>query len=446
MQSFIQPCLALSAAGLLFGLSACQEAAERSGESVTSAVADGVTATAFRNAVNAPPPGHTGPVFELSHDYPETLPPKGAAPWLERPVDFATQAPEWSDGWDDYMADLHAYIRQGQDPALSDAAGWNIEVAGRTRWYHVPWMAYNPHSGREYLHGMTNERTAHLSDLLGDERHNALTAAAGNPEEGFETWAFGVYNERGGHAIGQVVPSDGVPRTAGLPFAPGTLVTKLLFTTATPEEVYFLEGAPAWTVNRHVNPSDSKDLRRQPGVVYLVQIDVAVVEPRSPTGWVFGTFAYNGTLDGASPWDRLSPVGLQWGSDPESFPAVPANPGAPIHQSVLAPIDIYEHDGAQGRLAGPVDNRDSSCLSCHGGAYAASPIGTKSVMGTNVPAIFGFKGMGTTYNAENAAYFRNYPYPEPYANPKFAGAIPLDSSLQLAVALTEYAEFIATER
>lgn len=31
--------------------------------------------------------------------------------------------------------------------------------------------------------------------------------------------------------------------------------------------------------------------------VRLIQVDFAVVDHRSPIGWVFGTFMYNGTLE-----------------------------------------------------------------------------------------------------------------------------------------------------
>jgi hypothetical protein len=47
------------------------------------------------------------------------------------------------------------------------------------------------------------------------------------------------------------------------------------------------------------------------------------VAPRSPLRWVYGTIAYDADTPGTTFWDHLVPVGLQWGSDPWSFPAVP---------------------------------------------------------------------------------------------------------------------------
>jgi hypothetical protein len=113
---------------------------------------------------------------------------------------------------------------------------------------------------------------------------------------------------------------------------------------------------------------------------------------------------------------------------------------------VLAPVSIPEHYGCEKRLAGTVDQANSSCVSCHMGAYAAPPpyLNLQSV---TVPAIFSFPGMCTTYNPDNAAYFSNYRYPQLYSAAEspapFASAVPLDSSLQLAVAFAQYATYIS---
>lgn len=431
-------------------------AADSQSQEVAAAESTPVSAMAFRNAVNTPTPGWTGPVFQLSDDYPASLPGgdvKSNAPWLSQDVDFSTTDPQWENGWDAYMQDLLKYIRHGQNEQLTDDIGWLVNVDGATRWFHVPWMAYSTYSGREFVHGLTNERTTSLSALIGDKQQlvsgfNRLPLKDGYTEDQFQTWAFGVYNGYGAYSVGQAFPPSGIPQTVsatpaprprGLPFAEGTLVAKLLFTTASESEVYFLEGSPKWTANGHVGVYP--DSGRAPLPVYLVQIDVAVTDSRSPTGWVFGTFAYNGTRKGGNVWDRLSPVGLQWGSDPLTFPAVPQAQSLPIHESVLPLIDIYEHDGAQGRLAGPVDNPNSSCLSCHQGAFAANPVGTVGVMGTNIPQIFKFTGMGTVYNQQNIYYFSNMRFPGPYPDPKYVDAIPLDTSLQFQVAFNSYAKF-----
>lgn len=408
---------------------------------------------AYRNAVTGPPPGWTGPVFELSHDYPTEDP--GACPpevctWLGIDLDFSAASPTWGPPWSDYLQAIFDYVKEGQD--LSPE-GWNVTVGGETRWYHVPWMAYDPKVGREFVHGFTNERTAYLSDFLGYDTgadddfgvHTLPLRSGQTTQEEFESWAVGFYNPWGGYAMGGTWSPEGTPLMtgdpqlpAGLPFPEGTVVAKILFTTATPEQVPYLEGSPEWTADRHVEVGGCD---RAPQPVYLVQMDVAVVDERSPTRWVYGTFGYNGTLQGASPWDRMSPLGLQWGSDPRTFPAVAEADSQPIQESVLAPVDIYEHFGCNGRLAGPVDNKLSSCLSCHGGGYIMEPAGSISTMGENVPSIFGFDGMCTEFNEANADYFANVVYPQEYTGGGYPNTFSTDTSLQLQVAFMQYGVF-----
>jgi hypothetical protein len=429
--------------------------------------ADSAGALAFRNAVSEPPPGWKGPVFELSHDYPSQNPgacARDVCTWLATDVDFAVSftdpAPDWKKGgWGVYLERVLDYVEQGQDPQLGNEAGVRVKVDGRTRWFHVPWMAYDPTAGREFVHGTTNERTAHLADLIGDGRRLGVHTLPGvKPEcaaefpHGFETWSVGIYNEWGGWALGQAWPKDGSPRIAkhmgaampaGLPFPEGTVVAKFLTTNAPVKCVDFLKGSPEWQVHRHRTAEKSRRYlcAREVQWSRLVQVDVAVVDLRSPTRWVYGTFAYDGNLPGASVWDRLAPVGVQWGSDPWSFPAVPRSESVPVRQSVLNPeIGIFQHFGCGKRLAGPVDNPMSSCLSCHASGYAA-PAGVPSVMGVNAPSSFGFDGVCTQFSQDNVNYFQNLVAPQSYPGGRFPDAMPLDTSLQTWVALNSYGYF-----
>jgi hypothetical protein len=170
------------------------------------------------------------------------------------------------------------------------------------------------------------------------------------------------------------------------------------------------------------------------------------VDSRSPTRWVYSTLAYNGTLPGKSVLDRLQPLGVQWGNDSHTFPAVARNDSKPLYETVLAPTSLPQHYGCEKRLAGAVDQANSSCVSCHMGAFAAPPP-YLNIQGVTIPAIFNFPGLCTTNNAGNEAYFSNYRYPQTFPTADtpspFAQAIPLDSSLQLAVAYAQYATYIS---
>jgi hypothetical protein len=444
---------------------------------------------AFQAAAVGPPADWTGRVFKLSTNYPTAQPPpcdkQKVCTWLNVQPDFGkpadTKAPHWKTGkWADYMAAILAYMKAGQDPNLANERGFVVDVDGKTRWYHVPWMAYDPTVGREFIHGATNERTAHILDFTGDPGKIGVSLLPPNAVEdrcevqwkyGFETWSVGAYNEYGGWAFGQAVPTTGpnagVPQPsaqstaqrqllAGLPFPEGTMVMKILTTNAPVDCVPYLKGSPEWQIHRHRSmtkgipagqaPYDKCD--REPQISRVVQLDVAVVDARSPTRWVYGTYVYDGTAPGATFWDRVLPLGVQWGADPKSFPAVPKARSGPILQTVLnGDVKLYEHEGCNKRLAGPVDNGKSSCISCHGAAFAPS-IGVIGKMedgketAPNEPPIFGYANLCTGQDLQKeAAFFNNAPYPEPYKDPAYASDIPLDTSLQLLVMLNQYGQF-----
>lgn len=211
----------------------------------------------------------------------------------------------------------------------------------------------------------------------------------------------------------------------------------------------YLRGAPEWTVNRHtLDDSDSTyACLRTPQTVRLVQVDVAAVDPNSPTRWIYGTFAYNGLLDGATAFDRLQPVGIQWGSDPDTWPAVERDASTPAQESLLnvamteGPTAIYQHFGCEGRLAGPVDNPKSSCMSCHASSYAAES--GISTMGSTTPPSFGFSTLCEETSAENADYFFNNVFPNEYHGGGYPNTLNLDTSLQVWVAFSQYQTFAA---
>jgi hypothetical protein len=412
-------------------------------------------AIAFRDSADVPPPNWHGPVFKLSHNYPKTRP-TCEAPWLKRQVSFNSPNPSWSD-WAGYVQDIVDYVKQGQDKNLTD--GWNLNVSGQTRWFHIPWMAYDGERGREFVHGLTNELSTAQTTFKGPNgqpvgRGTGKATLRDKPTANgvdplYETWSVGMYNPCGAYPIGQVFPPSGEPATytkdgknfaRGLPFPEGTVVIKLLNTTANGNDVAYMKGSTNWKANAHkqLSPTEYSTCEREVRDVHLVQIDLAVVDERSPTRWVYATLAYDGRMPGPTVWDRLVPLGVQWGNDPQSFPAVPQSQSQPLRETVLNTINIPEHYGCNKRLAGAVDQPNSSCVSCHMGAYAAPPPYLNRQAQT-VPAIFNFCGLCTEYNEGNAQYFSDYKYPATFPNNQFTSAIPLDSSLQLAVAFAQFA-------
>ena len=85
---------------------------------------------AYRNAVTPPPPGWTGPVFQLSHNYP-TADPGPCSPkvckWLaNKKVNFnlplTGPAPTWGPAWNNYIQAILDYVKQEQDPELQQVS------------------------------------------------------------------------------------------------------------------------------------------------------------------------------------------------------------------------------------------------------------------------------------------------------------------------------------
>ncbi len=118
-----------------------------------------------------------------------------------------------------------------------------------------------------------------------------------------------------------------------------------------------------------------------------------------------------------------------WGNDPD-LTLERYKQGDRPRQTWLNPQVHLAHVGYLDRLNGPVDNKISSCLSCHSTASynAAQPLLTTNLVppvGSNYPE---------PYPEEVQFYFRNIPAGKPFS---VAGS-PLDYSLQLAFGIFNY--------
>lgn len=283
------------------------------------------------------PPEHTAEQgFKGRFDYPVNTS-EPAPPFLS--IDFTQD-------WQGYIKAVLNYSLEG-----NIAVDFNVANNNTRAWYHALWM-HPGDSGREFLHGLTKERPTDPNQLA-----NGLTKS-------FDTWAIGFYNALGAETFARVWADRCAPAVNDVYFPIGTTSFKLLFTTATASDLPYLAGAPEWKADIGPNGDRIRTVR-------LYQVDVAVRDPRSlQTGWVFGTFVYQGAEAGDDPWKKLVPVGLSWGNDRFALP------GTPLQQNVLNPDlsgKIYGWNGRRelgwgGRLNGPADNQISSCVSCHGSA------------------------------------------------------------------------------
>lgn len=346
------------------------------------------------------PMGYAGAVFKLSQDYPTKAPQAEAVPWAA--ISFKKNAT-------DYLMALRDYVFEGMI-----AADFRPENNAVRKWFNVPYLTYGANA-REAVHGLTSERIVNPPEL-------GLTKPAHN-------FAIGFYNAPGGYALGRIWKDPRKPNPTAAKFAKGTMVFKILFTDADasnfPAGKDITAGAPAWTIG----------VKGVLQTVRLLQMDVAVRDSRSPTGWVYGTFAYDAAVTGTDAWHKMQPVGLMFGDDPTYTPADRAA-NKPLNETIItpaAPPYALAHLGAQGRLNGPVDNPVSSCISCH--STAEYPI-------ENIANILPFGSCNT--DAKRLIWFRDLTTTKPFgavdkttctlsAGP--TGLKPLGTSLQLLVAL-----------
>jgi len=365
-----------------------------------------------------PPAGYSGPVFEPSYDYPTTLPSE-QRPW--EAIDFKTDPQA-------YMEAILAYVLEGQDTSR-----WTVGSNPVRHWYHMPWMGPGG-KGREFISGLTSERRSRGGELgTGQVKCR-------------QNWAVGFYNPTGGYALGRIFAplKSGTamqPDLSALPFPEGTVVAKALYTQADGSEVALLAGAPTIEANiiKDNNPGDNacpaestasgKPTPRTPATMHLLQLDVAVRDARATaTGWVFGTFIYDGRIPGSDPWKKVKPVGLMWGNDPTLSDADGANGVKPTEGAVFSDFGLGRGFGRAGRMNGPVDNPVSSCMSCHSTAQNPSSA-----------------GMTPDFNANwttAQCWFRNVPGGQAFGGKPSATTCgvktseqSLDYSLQLAVAV-----------
>ena len=304
---------------------------------------------------------YKGPWFVLSQNYPAAAP-ADQYPWLT--IDF--------DKADDYLAALRTYSFDG----MIDA-GFRPESNKVRPWFHMPMM--NDGGGRrEPIRGLTEERPISGPEL------------GVKPGTTIHNYAIGFYNAAGATAIAKAWQGSR-PDISAVQFPQGTMTFKILFSAAKPTDFTDpsadpMTGAPQFQIMTNAGVT----------AVRLLQMDVAATDNRAPTGWVFGTFAFDKTATDPVGWMRLRPVGMSWGNDPGYTPADQAA-GKALQESRISsqvPLFAKNHLGYAGRPNGPVDNPASGCLSCHGTAEfpIAADLGPlKSNCNTDAKKLYWFR-------------------------------------------------------
>ncbi len=372
-----------------------------------AALAGTASAGTFPDSHDQAPATWRGPIFRLSQDFPTSNPasatPAPTYPWQQ--YNFRTQP-------DLYIKAVYDYVLEG-----NREVDWVVQNNAVRKWYHAPWMHYGDH-GREYVRGMTRERTTPAAQAGKGELGPQQTSCAQN-------WAVGFLNEPGGYIMGQVWADPNAPDPLKALFPEGTVAAKLLFTAATVDQVPYLNGSLEWDANIDTllaaDPKCAFTGGRKVQKVRLLQMDLAIRDSRAndSTGWIFATYSFDGNRPGAGWWEKMVPVGVMWGNDPKLDQAA-FNAGQRVKESWINPNSATpQHLGFLGRLNGPVDNPISACLSCH----MTAEVPARSSMTPpapsnpnlmrwfdNLPAgnSFDQRSIGTDYNLQIALGIQNF--------------------------------------
>ncbi|TAE38930.1 MAG: hypothetical protein EAZ70_07655 [Runella slithyformis] len=303
--------------------------------------------------------------FVLSKDYPKQPVHNGAYPWQNINFKDTSQSEK-------YLRTVLAYF-------LKDNATSNDFrlPPNQNKWFHAPsmfWQNRNTEdpkrppypNGREFFQGLTRERNSDAGEIYPKLNRS------------FQNWAVGFYNNVGAYTIEKAWELGKPSVQSNISFNPNTVAAKLLFTEATPAEVPYLQNTLKWTANIHKGISDNR--KRKPTDMYLLQLDLAIKDSYSPTGWVFGTFVYHKNTNAQSKawYDHLLCVGVAWGGDEKSqfitqnFREIKAAFNKNDTRTWRLGMIADEPATKDKLLNGPVDDYKSSCLQCHAKAKTGS--------------------------------------------------------------------------
>ncbi|UML92395.1 hypothetical protein [Shewanella xiamenensis] len=188
--------------------------------------------------INQAYPGWKGPIFQLSDAY-SAAKADQQMPWLKfNPFDKnLSEKDKNTQAWN-YLWAVMQYIQAGNIDSGDVNTDWDLCNNKVRAWYHIPYQTYDPMSGREFIHGLTRE--APVTMAVKDQGDIKTTM-----------WAVGFYNPQAAGSLAKVWTGAAAPvmPQANFAFNEGSVIGKLLFTTATPNNYPFLENVPVWQAN-----------------------------------------------------------------------------------------------------------------------------------------------------------------------------------------------------
>ncbi|WP_024851095.1 hypothetical protein [Hydrogenovibrio kuenenii] len=345
---------------------------------------------------------YQGQLFQLSDHYPKEFP-NTSKPWENWNFKSDPQA---------YLNKIKAYIFAGMKEA-----DWRPGQNKVHHWYHMPWVTMGRRA-REGVRGLNRNA---------DTKPYELAPTQSKPQQ---KWELSFYNNYAAYQIGQIWCHKGKtglkvgePDLTKTEFPEGSFIAKFVFITGTDKQLPFMKGAP--TVLANINETIDRKSPKKVLPVRLVQIDFSIRDKRadSTTSWIMGAFVYDSNAKQGKNgiWDKMVPLGVQWGNDPTITPTMVKN-GTKLKESVIMgkiPDYARRRLGYGSRLNGPLDFYGFSCLGCHSMAQWPKPL-------AKIPK-------GKT-EAEKMHYFRNLKPDEPFQK----GHISLDYQLHLENAFRNY--------
>ncbi|KUJ20860.1 uncharacterized protein LY89DRAFT_640748 [Mollisia scopiformis] len=290
-------------------------------------------------------------------------------------------------------------------------------------WYHASWMHWSD-NGREPVNGLTFERPVPPFELSKTQGRY------------LQSWACGIIMLLvRATTFGKIWANPNDPKWQDVKFPLGTCVFKVLMTDATDSEIPCMKGSPAMQAviaKQPLSPDgmpNGMERNAEASEVRLLQVDFAVRDDRAPIGWVFGTFMYDGSQKQKTGWDRMIPVGITWGNDPELTQEMAKAGIKPQEAWINLEVNSVRSSlggtrpswGWNGRLNGPVDNYISACASCHA-------VSEKNTHPSMVPP-------AGANDKQKMKWFRNIPAGAPFTPGDVSG----DYWLQLMMGYSNYA-------
>lgn len=319
----------------------------------------------FQNHRDSVPPQsvYNGPLFTLSHNYPDSASPIANAPWQQA----LNGQPISSSNALNYVNALKQYVEPTITKYLYDRTNFNSGAEG---WYQEPWTG----AIREAVLG------TYTGSGFGPGTFTTLNKA-------MTTYVLTFYDQRAAYTLGQIwgkTASQPNLQKDAAQFVEGSVIVKFAFTTANYPDWDVMQNGLTFPI--YDTATAFTEVVYKLRTVTFFQFDIIVKDSKTApkTGWVFSTLVYDKNAPGKAVWDKMVPLGAMWGNDPDVNST--KNPTQPLKENVInpkAPKYSTETLGWGGRLSGPNDGavipfaydsttkitytnlQASSCMSCH---------------------------------------------------------------------------------